>query len=65
MIADGIVAERFWIETDADADERYMGGRNTGSRATTRRIVDAKARAMTRHLPPDITSGDADVVAVC
>jgi hypothetical protein len=53
VIADGIEAEKFWIETDPDSDERYMGGRVAGSMARMRALVDAKATAMTEHLPPD------------
>lgn len=53
MIADGIAAESFWIEADANDDQRSMRGRNAGAIASKHALLDARARAMTNHLPPD------------
>ena len=53
VIADGIEAERFWIEIDDESDRRYLDGRTAGARASARAFVDAKAAAMNKHTEPD------------
>ncbi len=53
VIVDGIEQDRFWIESTEADDERYYGGRYRYSLRRSRKMIQARAQAMTEHTPPD------------
>ncbi len=53
VVLEGIRERRFWIEADADQNERLFGGRNGDTITRGHTLIQRKADAMIAHTPPD------------
>jgi NADP-dependent 3-hydroxy acid dehydrogenase YdfG len=53
LVVEGLERGSFWIEADAEQDERLYGGRNHANIERVHEIIRAKADAMIDHQSPD------------